>query len=287
MSESVTPREIFSYSSTVKIAYERHGRGPVPVVFLHGFAAALTTWHDLVPFIPEESYTLYLLDLKGFGFSSKPRDRRYTMEEQAAIVTAFLEGMGLSNVVLAGHSLGGGIALLTYLQARGEGKANLVGRLVLIAPAAYPQRLPRIMRWLRTPLLGWGILHLLPLRFMVRYTLEHVFYDHKVITEERIARYMTCFGRRRIGYVFITTCRQLVPERYAHLPDRYPTIAVPTLIIWGEHDRIIRPRHGEKLRAAIPGSQLKIISGCGHIPHEERPEETYGTMEGFILGTMQ
>ncbi len=287
MSEPGNPREIFSYSSTVKISYERHGRGPTPVVFLHGFAAALTTWHDLLPFFSEMEHTLYLLDLKGFGFSSKPRDRRYTMEEQAAIVAAFLEWRGLTNVVLVGHSLGGGIALLAYMQAGGEGKANPIGRLVLIAPAAYPQRLPRIMRWLRNPLLGWSILHLLPLRFMVRYTLQHVFYDHRAITEERIARYMTCFGRRGIGYVFIATCRQLVPERYVHLPGRYPEIVAPTLIIWGEHDRIIRPRHGEMLRAAIPGSQLKIISGCGHIPHEERPAETYGAMEEFIPGKAQ
>lgn len=275
-------RETFPFSPAVEIAYERHGDGPVPVVFLHGFAAALTTWHDLLPYLPAERYTLYLLDLKGFGFSSKPRDGRYTLEDQAAIVTAFLERMGLTKVVLVGHSLGGGIALLVYLQGRDGGKGNLVDRLVLIAPAAYPQRLPRVMAWLSTTLLGWGILHLLPLRFMVRYTLEHVFHDHNTITEERIARYMSCFGRRGIGYVFITTCRQLVPERYAHLPDRYPEIAVPTLIIWGAEDRIIRPRHGEKLHAAIPASWVKIIPGCGHIPHEERPAETYGIMKEFL-----
>jgi len=231
---------------------------------------------------PTDRYSLYLLDLKGFGFSSKPRDGRYSIEEQAAIVTAFLERQGLSHVVLAGHSLGGGIALLIYLQAMDAGKRSLIDRLVLVDPATYPQRLPRVMRWLRTPLLGRAILHLLPLRFMVRFALEHVFYDHRAITEGRIARYMTCFGRRGIVPVFIATCRQLDPDRYAHLPDRYPTIAVPTLILWGEHDRIISPRHGEKLHAAIPGSRLVVIPGCGHNPHEELPAQTYRAIDDFL-----
>lgn len=275
-------RRTFHYTDAVLINYEVHGCGSTPVVFIHGFAAALTTWRDITPLFPPDLATLYLLDLKGFGFSSKPRDGRYTVEEQAAIVVAFLEHAGLSGAVLAGHSLGGGIALLAYLAARGSDKGSLIGRLVLIACSAYPQRLPWIMSLLGNPPLGRAILHLLPVRFMVRFALEQLFHDRSAITPERIARYAGCFGRKGIAYVFIETCRQLVPERYAEPPRLYPSIKVPTLIIWGGADRVIGLEQGLRLHEEIPGSHILVIPDCGHIPQEERPAETFAAIREFL-----
>jgi pimeloyl-ACP methyl ester carboxylesterase len=259
-----------------------HGRGALPMVFLHGFAAALTTWHDIIPFFPPESATLYLVDLKGFGFSSKPDDDQYSLEEQAAIITAFLEHEALAGVVLVGHSLGGGIALLSYFAARNTGKEHLISRLILIACTAYPQQLLPIMRLLRNRFLGWGILHLLPLRLMVYYSLKRAVHDRRALTRERIARYMTCFGREGIFHVFSETCRQLVPERYTDLTRHYSEITVPTLIIWGKADRFISPACGERLHNDIPCSRLLFITGCGHIPQEEHPAETYAAISDFL-----
>lgn len=275
-------RRSFRYSDAVEINYEVHGHGGTPIVFLHGFAAALITWHDIAPLFPPELATLYLLDLKGFGLSGKPHDGRYTVEEQAAIVIAFLEHEGLSGTVLAGHSLGGGIALLAYLTARNSGKESLIGRLILVSCSAYPQRLPWVMRLLGKPPLGQAILHLLPVRFMVRFVLEQLFRDRRAITEERIARYTGCFGRKGIAYVFIETCRQLVPERYAELPRLYRTITSPTLIVWGATDPIINLAHGLHLHEEIAGSHLLVIPDCGHIPQEERPAETYAAIREFL-----
>lgn len=273
----------FPYSPTVQINYEVQGEGPVPFVFVHGFAAALTTWDDIRGMFPAERYRLYLLDLKGFGFSDKPKDGRYRPEDQAAIVLAFLEGLGLRRAVLAGHSLGGGIVLLAALQAAATSRRELIGGLILIDCAAHPQPLPRVMRWLRTPLVGPAILHLLPLRFMVLFTLKHVFHDRAAITPERIARYMGCFGMEGIGHVFIQTCRQLNPAAYAHQATHFRQIDVPTLIIWGSRDRIIAPEHGERLHAEIPGSRLAVIEECGHVPQEERPLETYEAIREFLM----
>lgn len=282
-----TRQFLFRYSDTVRINFEMHGRGALPIVFLHGFAAALTTWHDIIPFFPPEAATLYLVDLKGFGFSSKPDDDQYSIEEQAAIITAFLENQSLVGVVLVGHSLGGGIALLSYFAARNTGKENLIGRLILIACTAYPQRLLPVMRLLRNRRLGWGLLHLLPLRLMVYYSLKRAVHDHRTLTRERIARYMTCFGRTGIAHVFNETCRQLVPGRYIELARHYSEITVPTLIVWGREDRFIPPASGERLHNDIPGSRLMVIAGCGHIPQEERPAETYAAIRDFLADDRQ
>ncbi len=276
--EIIDSRQSFHYDDNVTISYETEGHGPTPVVFLHGFAAGLITWHDIRTLFPAAGFRLYLLDLKGFGFSSKPRDNRYAPEDQAAIVVSFMEVLKLRHAVLVGHSLGGGIALLALQRA----DAGMIDRMILIDCTAYPQRLPRIMRWLRIPLLGRAILHLLPIRFMVAYSLDHVFHDKKAITPDRLARYVTCFGRRGIARVFIETCRRLIPEKYADLAGFYGSIAIPTLIIWGDKDRFITHCFGKRLQSEIPGSRLVVIADCGHNPPEERPAETFAAIADFL-----
>ncbi|HTP66013.1 MAG TPA: alpha/beta hydrolase [Geobacteraceae bacterium] len=280
--ETGEPRKTFRFDDDVLISYETEGDGPAPVVFLHGFAAGLITWHDIRPLFPASLFRLYLLDLKGFGFSSKPADGRYAPEDHAAIVVSFMEELGLRHVILIGHSLGGGIALLALKMALAAGKRDLVEGLVLIDCAAYPQRLPRIMRLMRVPLLGRAILRLLPVRFMVFYSLNHVFSDKKTITSERIARYMTCFGREGIARVFAETSRLLAPAKYASLSGFYQRMDIPTLIIWGEEDRFINIRNGRRLAGEIPSSRLVVITGCGHNPHEERPAETYAAIAEYL-----
>lgn len=272
----------FRYSDAVLINYELHGHGPTPVVFLHGFAAALTTWDDIRGFFPLDRYRLYFLDLKGFGHSSKPHDGAYRPADQAAVVAAFLADRGLRKAILVGHSLGGGIALLTLLDARAGGKGDLIDGLVLIDCAAYPQRLPPVLRLLRIPILGWAILHLLPVPFMVRFTLKRLYHDRKAVTPERIARYIDSFGRKGIAHVLIESARDLVPEGYARIVTSYRDIDVPVLIIWGMHDPIIDLREGIRLHHALPASRLAVIDACGHIPQEECPEKTYAAIADFL-----
>lgn len=275
-------RLTFTYGPGVDISYRVVGHGPEPVVFIHGFAAALTTWDDIVPLFPAERFTLYLIDLKGFGYSSKPRAGSYSVEEQAAVTAAFLKAKGLARVVLAGHSLGGAIALLVTLQARDQGDAGLVSRLILIDCSAYPQKMPRLMGWLRIPLLARLGMALIPVRTMVRYTLARVFHDTGAITPERIRRYENCFGRRGMARVLIRSARSIDPESYGAITARYGEIDVPTLIIWGKEDRIVRIGQGERLVEEMPDARLAVIDDCGHNPHEERPNETFAAITEFL-----
>jgi pimeloyl-ACP methyl ester carboxylesterase len=279
---STVSRREFRYSDDVVISYEVEGAGPTPVVFLHGFAAALTTWDDIRGLFPADRYRLYFLDLKGFGHSSKPHDGAYRPTDQATVVAAFLADQGLRKTILVGHSLGGGIALLTLLDAQAGGKGDLVDGLVLIACAAYPQRLPPVLRLLRVPILGWAILHLLPVPFMVKFTLTRLYHDRKAVTPQRIARYIDSFGRRGIAHVLIESARHLVPEDYARIVTSYRDIAVPVLIIWGMHDPIISLQEGTRLHHAVPASRLVVIDACGHIPQEESPEKTYAAIADFL-----
>lgn len=265
----------------INLAYQVEGTGPVPVVLLHGYAASIATWHDLRRLIPPDRYTTYLLDLKGFGFSAKPNDTRYSPADQAALVAGFLEALGLTDVVLVGHSLGGGIALLTATRLR-DRDSGRVARLVLVDAAAYRHPLPPIMRLLARPLAGTLLLTLVPTRTIVRHVLRACFHEQAGITPARIERYALGFSRHGICHAFGESVRRIIPPDYDRLVAAYGNLGVPTLIVWGRNDRITPLAMGERLARELPGASLSVIDDCGHNPHEERPVETWREISAFL-----
>jgi pimeloyl-ACP methyl ester carboxylesterase len=274
----------FNYKGNIPIHYKVGGEGPVPVFFLHGFASSHTTWTEIVRLFPVDRFRIFLVDLKGFGLSAKPRDGAYSIEDQAAMVRAFIREQAFSGVILAGHSMGGSIALRICMGANNGAEPFVVEKAVLIDSAAYPQKLPKFFRRLKSPLLGPLLLHLIPTRLQVRNTLGKVFSDPGVITPEHIERYTRYFSGKGTSYVLRATVRSIDPEAYAGISEGYGKITVPVLIIWGEEDRVVKLRNGLRLHGDLPGSQLKIINNCGHNPHEERPAETFSAMITFLSG---
>lgn len=272
----------FNYNGNIHIHYQVGGRGALPLVFLHGIASAHNTWHDLARFFPADRFRLFLLDLKGFGLSAKPRDGAYAIEDQVDMVLEFIREQGFRSVVLVGHSFGGAVALRVCLQTQSAKEPFCVDRLVLIGCAAYPQRLPKFYRRLKNPLVGPLLLHLTPKRMMVKETLAKVFSDSSVITPERIERFLGYFRGRGIPYALRTTVNRIDLEAHARVAERYRELSMPTLIIWGEEDHIVKLKHGRRLHGDIAGSRLKVMEKCGHLPHEERPAQTFAAIDEFL-----
>jgi pimeloyl-ACP methyl ester carboxylesterase len=262
----------------VRLHCEILGTGSRPVLFLHGFAASSVTWEEIASYFPEDRYRLYLLDLKGSGKSAKPRDGAYSPEDQARSVLDVIEGLGQRNITLVGHSLGGGIALLVWHLAKATGRSSLISSLVLIDAAAYPQPFPRFFRVLRTGLLGRILLTLTPLRTMVEYNLKHVYHGIAQVTEKRITRYMGCFKGAGTQAALLSTARQVDS---IHKTPNHAEISIPTLIIWGRHDRVVWLDNGKRLHAEIPDSRL-VIFECGHNPHEEEASACASAILEFL-----
>lgn len=272
----------FDYSPSVTINYQVAGDGPVSVVMLHGYVASLVTWHDLREFFPSDEFTLYLIDLKGHGHSSKPRDNGYSLAVQAAIVRSFISERKLGNIVLAGHSMGGAVALLVALGYAKSAGPSPLSRLILLDTPAYIQKMPKFIRILQKPLLGTILLHLVPPKVCIRQVLNTIFHNKAAITGERIERYTEGFDDRNAAYAFITTIRQFIPNDYHEVVDGYRAISIPTLVIWGENDRLVPPETGKRLCRELPYARLVLIPESGHNPHEERPEETWEAISGFL-----
>lgn len=278
--ESFQPKRTFHFSKDVQINFEKSGeRGP-SIIFLHGFGASLVSWYDIKDALPK-GFQLYLLDLKGFGYSSKPKDGKYSMLDQAEIIEGFILTYNLDQVILVGHSYGGGIALGTYLNFHNK-KYNPIKKIVLIDSAGYTQKFPFFINYLRTPIINFLLFNLVPSKIRAEGLLERLFHDDSKVTKERILRYSFFYDMPESHYSFAQAAKQILPKNYKEKVKQIKLVKVPTLIIWGRNDPIIPVKDAFKFEKDISNAQVQIVENCGHIPHEENPEETAKILEEFL-----
>jgi len=274
-------KQTFAYTDQIRISYEVYGNGDSPIVFLHGFGASVETWRDIQSRLALGN-RLFFLDLKGFGLSSKPDDDKYSLEDQAEVVLAFMKTQKLHDVTLVGHSYGGAVCLYTYFHDRSRLNGGLIRRLVLIDAAAYVQKFPFFIEILTKPVINWVVMKLVPAQTRASLVLHRLFHDARKLSEERIARHADFLDEPGSYNSFVECAKQVVPANPDSISALIKTIEVPTLILWGADDSAIPVEQGRRLWRDIRTSSLVIIPDCGHIPHEEAPEESLEAILNFL-----
>ena len=265
-------------AAPVKLAYREQGNGP-PMLMLHGFGANAYTWRHVEPALAER-HKVISLDLKGFGQSDKPFDDDYSAFDQANLVADFIVAHNLKNLTVVGHSFGGGVALLLALDERPQLKRR-IKRLVLIDTIAYPQKIPIFFKVLRTPVANHVSTRMTPPYVQARTALHIAYYDDSKISFQDIAAYAQPLTTPGGKHALIETAKSIDLDDFKDITKRYRTIKQPVLIIWCDHDKIVPEGVGRQLHSELPRSTFKKMSGCGHLPHEEKPEETATAILAF------
>ncbi len=280
LSQDWGQRQTFDYHG-IKINYYAAGQGP-PLLLLHGFGACAYSWRYLIPPLAEQ-HRVFTLDLKGYGFSDKPADGHYAVSDQADMVADFIRRQDLHDLVIMGHSMGGGVTLMTYLKLR-ETDPGRIKKLVLIDSAGYPQKMPKFIALAKVPGLSTVLSQGLPPRFATALVLKKCYYNKDAVTEEQIDTYAYFGSLPGAAAAVSQTARQLVPEdqEMEALIAQYKTIQVPVLIIWGREDEVVPLEVGENFKRDIPDSQLVVLPHCGHIPLEEEPQATRQAIMDFL-----
>lgn len=268
-------------TTPIELHHQIHGTGK-PVLCIHGFGASLFSWRNFVTPI-SAGYQLILIDLKGSGKSPKPPDSHYSAQDHADLIYKFIIDHNLQDLTLVGNSFGGSLSLLLTLMLMDHEPGRLRG-LVLIDPGAYKQFIPGYVKLIGVPLLGALAVYLLPAKLMAKSILKLAYYDKEKITKEQIAAYAAPLSAPGGKHALIETGKQIIPPNIDELTARYKEINLPTLIIWGKQDKIISPAAGDLLAHDIATSILKTIDKCGHVPQEEKPEETVPLVLNFLQG---
>ena len=265
----------------VKLFYEVEGKGP-PVLLIHGFGTSTYTWRHIAPELAL-THRVIAVDLKGFGQSDKPFDGRYSVFDQAELLAQLIEDQDLRDLTIVGHSFGGGIALLLALE--NDNRLNgRIKKLVLLDTLAYPQHIPVFFRLLDVPLVSHLGVRMVPPMVQTRLALRIAYFDDSKIDPEEVETYAAPLKTAAGKHAIIYSARQIVPDDLTEIAERYGSIALPTLMLWCDHDRIVPLEIGLKLRRALPNSSLRLVQDCGHMPQEEQPETTLKLLQGFIGG---
>ena len=262
-----------------RVAYLDVGQGK-PVILIHGFGGSMWQWeHQQQPLSAE--FRLITPDLIGSGLSTKP-EIEYRPEQMLDYFIGFMDALRIRQAALVGNSMGAGLAIgmaMTY--------PDRVSQLILIdgLPANVRERLtsPSIKRTLDTAAPSWlaSFGNWLFGGVMIESVLKEIVHDPALLTPAVIER--SNRNRQRPGVIPpLMTVRHTLPLWESGFAKRIGEIRHPTLILWGEEDRVFPLPVGEDLHRTIKGSALVRIPNAGHIPQWEQPDLANRAMIEFL-----
>jgi pimeloyl-ACP methyl ester carboxylesterase len=263
------------------VAYRIGGCGPL-LVLIHGITSNSATWDRVLPKLARR-YTVLAPDLLGHGRSDKLRGD-YSVGAHANTIRDLLDALRYRRATFVGHSLGGGVAMQLAYQY-----PERVERLVLVAPGGFGREVSLLLRAASIP--GSGpVLALVAARPLV--AVGALLADllgragvHGTTDMEEIARAYSVLAEPAARRAFIHTLRAVVDhrgQRVSALDRAEVTKCFRSLIVWGERDRLVPVRHGERVHHLIPHTYLAVFKGAGHFPHRDDPDRFVKVVNEFL-----
>lgn len=250
-------------NSSEEVYSIRNGTGS-PVILIHGLAASLFDWKDLIPELTATGYSSYALDLLGHGKSRKPKNiNEYNMVNVYEIFSNWIDKLKLDqSPILLGHSLGGYLAIRYSLT-----HPNRVSALVLCDPFYSMNQLPWFLQLnYQYSSLSSTLIELAPewiIRQIIDFTSLSIRNGYTLPASVR-KQTATDYKRAEPGiFNLIHTIQDLTPQLSA--------IIHPTFVLWGEKDRTLATESFTRLLDLIPNSTGFEINGAGHVPHQSHP----------------
>ena len=263
-----------------RVTYRTGGEGPL-LVLIHGITSSSASWETVLPLLAER-YTIVAPDLLGHGQSDKPAGD-YSLGSHACLVRDLMLALGHRSGTIAGHSLGGGIAMQLAYQY-----PERCGRLVLMSSGGIARDVHLLLRAAAVPGSELWVAATSRAASRVGAALGRGLATIGLRASPDVAEIARGYASladpdRRAA--FLATVRSVISSRGQRVDasDRlYLAAGIPVLIIWGARDPIIPVHHAERAHEAIAGSRLEIFAEVGHLPQLETPGRFVAVIERFL-----
>lgn len=266
----------------LNIAYIDEGQGDKTILFVHGLGHSALGWVKNIEYL-QKYYRCIAIDLPGNGLSSKG-EYPYSMFFFAETIASFIKELKLTNVYLAGHSMGGQIAMTFAINHPG-----LIEGLILCAPAGFET----FSEWEKS--LYRNTMYFVDMvsneETSLRKAIQNSFYimpDNAPAFIQQLVDLMNLQDRSHYRYM-IEQCISGMLEEQVY--DKLGSIKIPVLVLFGERDnlipnRFIHPVSTKKLAtdvvAKFEHAQLEVISQCGHFIQWEKAPQVNSFMRDFL-----
>jgi pimeloyl-ACP methyl ester carboxylesterase len=256
-----------------RVRWGRHGSGPA-VVLCHGTPWSSRLWAPFAQALSAE-FTTYLWDMPGYGESSKDAGHPVSLDIQGALLHDLLEHWGLEAPQVVAHDYGGAAALRAHL-LHGSRFASLA-LVDVVALAPWGSDFFRLVRehadvFAALP----AAVHEGALRAYIAGA------SHRGLTRDEdemlVAPWLGEIGQGAF-YRQIAEADQAYTDEIEPL---YPSIDLPVLVVWGKEDTWIPVDRGERLAALIPGAELRVVEGAGHLIQLDQPVELATTLHSWL-----
>lgn len=240
------------------------------LLFIHGLGSSSDRWLDIPDALSLYFHTL-AIDLPGFGGSDRPSDMNYTIEGFSNIVRQFMDKIKKTEedrgnnkartITLVGHSLGGYIAS----KIAAADNSNFLDKLVLIDSSGNLEK--------PTPLLDQYLdAAMNPTKEKVRKVFEQMVANPLLVSDVLVHGFIDRINRPGSKYAFESSLRNSANTQIGIKNlNRISEKGIPTLILWGMHDKVIPTQHSQIFKQAIKGSTVTLIPSTGHAPFTEKP----------------
>jgi pimeloyl-ACP methyl ester carboxylesterase len=266
-----------------EVAYRHAGEGPA-LLLLHGIAGSSETWLPVMRLL-QRNYTVLAPDFLGHGSSAKPVGD-YSLGNYAAGMRDFLDMLEIERATVIGQSYGGGVAMQFAYQF-----PERCERLALVDAGGLGREVSWLLRCATIP----GAEYVLPAVFWAPIrdcgnSLLSFLHDRGIRSPRatEMWRSFSSLTDPANRAAFVRTMRAVIEpggQTVSAIDRLYLAEQMPTLIVWGDRDKIIPVSHAYQAHDAIPHSRLEIMEGVGHFPHVEEPHEFVEILIDFIRTT--
>jgi pimeloyl-ACP methyl ester carboxylesterase len=249
---------------------------------VHGLTSNSSTWDRVLPALATH-FTVLAPDLMGHGESDKLRGD-YSLAAHANMIRDLMNALGYRRATFIGHSLGGGVAMQLAYQY-----PERVDRLVLVAPGGFGREVSVLLRAASVP--GSGRLLAVAAAWPVVQAATVLaaalgrFGFHPGTDLQEFGKAYALLTDPAARSAFMHTLRSVVDHEGQRVDGREGVEVAkrfPSLLVWGERDHVLPPRHGESVHKVVPNTYLAVFKGAGHFPHRDNPERFVQVVDEFL-----